>query len=127
LSKVSGGTDRHNPIKPAPKPRPQPARHVRLVSPPDGLATGVIRITVGKASTDYSVRAIPSQVGGAAFELVKLGLEAGGETYHVLLTGDTNHDSCTCKGSVAHGHCKHRDAIAALVAAGRLGGKGAAA
>ena len=28
--------------------------------------------------------------------------------------------SCECKGFASHGHCKHSDGIAALIAAGKL-------
>ena len=106
-------------VKPARKPRAKPARSVRLVVPPAG-GDGVVRIAVGKLSTDYVLQPLRSEVGGRAFQLTKAGLEAGGEVYHVLLTGDPRQDSCSCKGFVAHGHCKHRDGLAALAAAGRL-------
>jgi hypothetical protein len=105
-------------VKPARKPRAKPARFIRLVVAPAG-GTGVVRVHVGKQSADYSLREFPSEVGGRAFELVKLGLEADGECYHVRLTNN-GQDSCDCRGFVRHSHCKHRDGLAALVAAGRL-------
>src|SRR5690348_10255493 len=85
------------------KPRAKPARSIGLVIPPAG-GTGVVRITVGKASTDYSLREFRSGVGGRAFELVNLGLDADGESYHVRLTGDVRQDSCDCRGYAAHAH-----------------------
>ena len=106
-------------VKTARKPRPKPARSIQIVIPPAG-GTGVVRITVGKASADYAVRGILSQLSGRAFELAKVGPDADGEVYHVLLTGNANYDTCTCPGYTAHSHCKHRDSLAALVAAGRL-------
>jgi hypothetical protein len=112
--------------KPARQHRPKPPRHVRLLIPPDGLASGVVRITVGTASTDYAVREFKSDLGGRAFELTKLGLESDGEVYHTLLTGNAHTDSCTCKGFARWSHCKHSGAVAALVAAGRLPGRRAA-
>ena len=120
MTKVRQVRDRHNPVKPARKPRPKPARLVRLFIPPDGLASGVVRIVVGAASTYYALREIRSDVGGRAFELTKLGPEADGEVYHVLLTGNARTDTCTCKGFCRWSKCKHRDSLAALVAAGRL-------
>jgi hypothetical protein len=112
-----------NATTPAParqrKPRAKPARSIRLVVPPAG-GTGVVRVRVGKQSADYSVREFRSDLGGRAFELVKLGLEADGEVYHVRLTGDPRQDSCDCRGFARHCHCKHRDGLAALVRAGRL-------
>jgi hypothetical protein len=98
--------------------RTKPARFIRLVVRPDG-GTGVVRVRVGRRSADYSLREFRSDVGGRAFELVKLGLEADGEMYHVRLTGN-GQDSCDCRGFVRHSHCKHRDGLAALVAAARL-------
>jgi hypothetical protein len=100
------------------KPRAKPARSIRLVVPPAG-GTGVVRLHVGKVSTDYSLREFRSEVGGRAFELAKLGLEADGECYHVRLTGN-GQDSCDCRGFVRHSHCKHRDGLQALVNAGKL-------
>jgi hypothetical protein len=102
----------------ATRKRVKPARHIQLVIPPAG-GTGVVRITVGKASTDYTVRGILSQLSGRAFELTKVGSDQG-EVYHVLLTGHANYDTCTCPGYTAHSRCKHRDGLAALVGAGRL-------
>jgi hypothetical protein len=101
------------------KPRTKPARSIRLVVPP-GDGTGVVRLTVGKQSTDYTLREFRSDVGGRAFELAKVGLDADGECYHVRLTGDVRQDSCDCRGHARHSHCKHRDGLAAIVAAGRL-------
>ena len=102
------------------KPRAKPARSIRLALLPFEGNPGVVRITVGKQSTDYLLLPIPCEVGGAAYQLSKLGLEADGEVYHVRLTGDPRQDSCDCKGFVRHSHCKHRDGLAALVQAGRL-------
>jgi hypothetical protein len=75
---------------------------------------------VGKVSTDYALQEFRSEVGGRGFELVKTGLEADGECYHVRLTGNVRQDSCDCKGFARHSHCKHRDGLAAIVAAGRV-------
>ena len=111
-----------NATTPAParqrRQRAKPARSIRLVVPPAG-GTGVVRVRVGRQSADYSLREFRSDVGGRAFELAKLGLEGDGECYHVRLTGN-GQDSCDCRGFVRHSHCKHRDGLAALVAAGRL-------
>jgi hypothetical protein len=112
-----------NATTPAPsrqrKPRAKPARSIRLLVRPAG-GTGVVRVHVGRQSTDYTLREFRSEIGGRAFELVKAGPDADGEVYHVRLTGDPRQDSCSCKGFVRHSHCKHRDGLAALLAAGRL-------
>ena len=100
--------------------RVKPVRSIRLALPPFEGNPGVVRITVGKASTDYLLQPIPCEVGGAAFQLTKVGPEADGEVYHVRLTGNPRQDSCDCKGFAKHSHCKHRDGLAALAKAGRL-------
>jgi hypothetical protein len=51
---------------------------------------------------------------GCGFELPK----ADGTISHGNLDGLCS--ACDCKGHARHGHCKHRDALAALEAAGRL-------
>jgi hypothetical protein len=108
-----------SPSKRPRKPRAKPARSIRVVVAPGG-GTGVVRVHVGAETFDYSVREFASDIGGRAFELCKLGLDADGECYHVRLTGDPRQNSCSCKGFVRHSHCKHRDGLLALVNAGRL-------
>jgi hypothetical protein len=100
--------------------RVKPARSIRLVVAPSAGGAGVVRIAVGRLAADYLLQPIPSEIGGRAFQLSKVGPEADGEVYHVLLTGDPRQDSCGCKGFARHSHCKHRDGLAALVAACRL-------
>jgi hypothetical protein len=56
--------------------------------------------------------------GGRGFRLEKIGLDFDGSTYHVNLDGSNR--SCTCLGGLKHGHCKHGDGLAALIAAGKL-------
>jgi hypothetical protein len=52
------------------------------------------------------------------FKVEKVGPEADGAAYHVNIDGDRR--TCECKGYLRHGHCKHGDGLAALLAAGRL-------
>jgi hypothetical protein len=73
-----------------------------------------VRITVGRAAADYFVTSIPADF-GRGFVVEKIGQEG---RYSVNLEGDRR--TCECKGHLAHGHCKHADGLAALVAAGRL-------
>jgi hypothetical protein len=103
----------------APKQRRQrrkPQRFVRLVLAPSATETGVIRLTVGKASQDYLLTPIPSDY-GRAFRVVKLGIDAKGD-YAVNVDGAKR--TCDCLGHLKHGHCKHGDSLAALIAAGKL-------
>jgi hypothetical protein len=83
------------------------------VRPCDG-APGVVRITVGSKEADYFLTPLATDF-GRGFLLEKIGHE---ESYHVNLNGPQS--TCECKGFLKHGHCKHRDGLAALVAAGRV-------
>src|SRR5262249_34063906 len=94
------------------KPRPKPARSIRLCVQPHEQGPGVLRITVGGKETDYLLSLIPSDF-GKGFRLEKVGAE---ETYHVNL--NVPESSCDCKGYLHHGHCKHVAGLAAVVAAG---------
>jgi hypothetical protein len=105
------------------KPRPKPARSIRILEQPspdtDGWAA--VAITVGKQTDTYLLHTIPTDfgTGALAFEVEKLDADlATVETYHVLLNGPES--SCDCKGHERWGHCKHKDGIQAAVNTGRL-------
>jgi hypothetical protein len=98
------------------KPRPKPARSIRLkVKPSAQGRCGIVSIAVGQDTTDYILNVIPADW-GQGFELDNLD---NAELYHVNLDGQ-GHDSCDCKGHLRHGHCKHSEGIRALVKAGKL-------
>jgi hypothetical protein len=99
------------------KPRSKPARSVRLIFPPEGTSTGVIRLTVGKEAADYFINFVAADF-GRGFKVEKIGLDCRESAYAVNIDGETR--SCECKGFLRHGHCKHADGIAALIAAGKL-------
>jgi hypothetical protein len=99
------------------KPRPKPARFVRLVIPPDGIGVGVVRLTVAGKSGEYLLFGVAADY-GRGFRVEKIGLESRGEVYHVNIDGEKR--ACECKGFLKWGHCKHADGIAALIAADRL-------
>ena len=100
------------------KPRPKPARFVRLVIKPDGAnSLGVVRLTVAGRSADYLLTPIPADFGRGS-QVEKIGLDFDGSAYHVNLDGEKK--ACECKGYLKWGHCKHADGLAALIAAGRL-------
>jgi hypothetical protein len=99
------------------KPRPKPARFVRLCVKPDSQAAGVVRIRVGKDEADYFVTELAADF-GRGFKVEKIGIDAEPTAYHVNLDGDKK--TCECKGHLRHGHCKHADGLAALVKAGKL-------
>jgi hypothetical protein len=99
------------------KPRPKPARSIRLDIPPEGTKSpGVVSITVGTERVSYFLNVLATDF-GRGFRLVKLGIDASGE-YAANVDGEKR--SCECKGFLRHHHCKHADGIAALIAAGKL-------
>jgi hypothetical protein len=87
----------------------KPARHVSLQ--PDGR----VRIVNGRIDTLYVVVEIRCDIGGRGFEVSNT---FNMEVYHTHLNGRDR--SCDCIGHLRHGHCKHADALAALIAAGKL-------
>jgi hypothetical protein len=96
------------------KPRPKPARSIRLCVQPHEQGPAVVRIAVGPKSNDYLLTPVACDY-GKGFRLEKIGAE---ESYHVNIDGDKK--TCECKGHARHGHCKHVDGLAALIAAGLL-------
>ncbi len=106
-------------VTPAPrqrKPRPKPARSIRLCVRPTPENAGVLRITVGKESADYLLTEIPADF-GRGFLLEKVCFDAPA-AYHVNIAADKR--TCECHGYNRWQHCKHSDGLAALIAAGRL-------
>jgi hypothetical protein len=78
----------------------------------------VLCLTIGDELQSYGLTPIPSDF-GTAYHLLKADKGDGpGEEYDVLLNGPQS--SCTCKGNNYHGHCKHVEALTALVKCGAL-------
>jgi hypothetical protein len=98
------------------KPRPRPERRIRLCVRPEGLSSGLVRISVGKDEADYLLTELAADF-GRGFRVEKAGADTEA-TYHVNIEGGNK--TCECKGHSRHGHCKHADGLAALIAAGRL-------
>jgi hypothetical protein len=80
---------------------------------PEGSAAGVVRLCIGNETTDYVITERPEK-NGRRFTLAKVD---GDAEYNVVL-GSPNR--CDCPGNERWGKCKHVEALAALVAAGRL-------
>jgi len=99
------------------KPRSKPVRSIRLEVRPERDELGIVRITIGKEHANYFISEIPADF-GRGFKVEKIGLSVNDPPYHVNIDGDKK--TCECKGFLHHGHCKHADGIAAIVAAGRL-------
>ncbi len=112
---MSSLTPAQRPVKPG-KPRPMPARRVRLILPPTATMPGTVRIQVGDEPwSDYTFCRIASAF-GVAFRLVKVLSPC--DRYDVLLDGERS--SCECKGFLRWGHCKYVDGLQALRKAGKL-------
>jgi hypothetical protein len=103
------------------RPRPKPQRDAELIAAPTALLSGVLRITTGKTANYYLLRPFK---GG--FEVERVGFDADGTAYRVTLGGDGAAPGCDCQGHRRHGHCKHVDTLAEMVADGRLPAGGAA-
>jgi hypothetical protein len=92
----------------------KPDRRVHLF---DGTPA-LLEMTVGAESFSYWLTAIPSDW-GLAFEVRKMICE-GGDIYHVHYDPQTRQSSCDFKGGTYCGHCKHQEAILALLRTGKL-------
>jgi len=102
------------------KPRVRPQLTIELCVRPQGQSPGIIRLTVGKEQADYNLTELPADI-GRGFVVVKIGQHAEDKApgkYAVTIDGDKT--TCDCKGHTHHGHCKHADSIAALIASGEL-------
>jgi hypothetical protein len=102
--------------------RPKPARSMRLSAPVYANGARLLVLTVGKVAVGYHVELLPTDF-GRGFKLTKFA-EGGGDKdenkYLVSVDADTESRECSCKGHAYAGHCKHADALAALIAAGEL-------
>jgi hypothetical protein len=98
----------------------QVKRTVKLTLRPFEDSPGVVRIQAGKVVTDYFLTRLACDY-GFGFELEKI-LPPDGEDgrYHVHFDPAEDGHSCSCKGFVRWGHCKHADGLAALLKAGQL-------
>jgi hypothetical protein len=95
------------------QPRPKPELSVELLVLPDG----VVSITRGRDTADYLLAPLPSR-SGYFFLVRKIGPDGLEPPYLVSLAGDER--SCNCQGHQRYRRCKHADALATLIADGRL-------
>jgi hypothetical protein len=103
-------------------PRVKPERTARLLPYHEPRCAGILAIGIGKAEPTYFYcRVIPADFGELAVELEKFISQQRGDddaVYHVLVHG--RESSCSCRGFVAHSHCRHMDSVRELYAAGQL-------
>lgn len=83
----------------------------------------LIVMTIGKDRFAYFVKRIPADY-GVGFEFRKanhcFGEANANEVYHVHYDRSRRLSSCDCLGGLKHSHCKHQEAIVALIQAGKL-------
>jgi len=101
-----------------PRQRKPIPREMNLLNAPAAQRWGAMLLTVGKERRGYLFREITCDIGGRAFEVVKVGTDE--TTYHVRLDGQQS--TCECLGFLKHSHCKHLAAIAKLLDLGKLPG-----
>jgi hypothetical protein len=111
------------PVKrPVRKPRPKPVRRLRLSEPIHASGARLLVLTVDQLSVGYHLEPMPCEF-GRGFKITKFaegGGDADEDTYLVNIDPATGNRECSCKGNAYCGHCKHTDALAHLIANGRL-------
>ncbi|HEY7308391.1 MAG TPA: hypothetical protein VH643_03410 [Gemmataceae bacterium] len=95
--------------------RVKPERKVHLYNG-DGNPK-LLEMTIGNDTFAYWLRIIDADY-GIGFEVRKPLPE--NETYHVHYDPARRLSTCDCKGGLHHGHCKHQEAILALIRTGKL-------
>jgi hypothetical protein len=96
--------------------RPKSPRKIKVVARPcpSGGAPGELSITDGRGVTaSYAYSVHPGEAAPAT--VVYLGRLGSSDVYRVVIDPAGGHD-CDCPGFVHHGHCKHADGLAALLA-----------
>jgi hypothetical protein len=97
------------------RPRVKPERRVHLYNP-EGTPK-LLEMTIGKDTFAYWLKIIDADY-GIGFEVRKPFPET--DVYHVHYDPARRYSSCDCKGGLHHGHCKHQEAIIALIRSGKL-------
>jgi len=99
----------------------KPERRVHLYNA--GGNPMLLEMTVGKEEFAYFVKKIHADY-GMGFEVKKLVIdgvsEQTNEVYHVHYDPARRLSTCDCLGGLHHGHCKHQEAIVALIQSGKI-------
>ncbi len=99
----------------------KPQRRVTLIGADSNPM--VVEMAIGKDTFAYFVKKIHADFGmGFAFRKVEVnGMSENSEdTYHVHYDPVRRWTRCDCKGGEYLGHCKHQEAIVALINSGKL-------
>ncbi len=99
------------------KPRSPQPRSATLTTMTHGKLC--LWLAIGDTIGSYTLTPLPSDF-GTAYRLGKATADGCSEEYDVLLAG--RESSCTCKGNTFRGHCKHVEALQALIQSGKLAG-----
>jgi hypothetical protein len=103
------------------KPAPKPERRVTLIGADSNLM--VVEMTIGKDTFAYFVKKLHADF-GMGFEFRKVEVngmsEYNEDTYHVHYDPARRSSSCDCLGGLHHSHCKHAEAIVALIQSGKI-------
>jgi len=97
------------------KPRTKPERRVHLYNAEGNPK--LLEMTIGQQTYSYFLSIIDADY-GIGFEVRKLLPET--DVYHVHYDPTHRLSTCDCKGGEHHGHCKHQEAILALIQSGKL-------
>lgn len=89
---------------------------------PYGPTAGYLTIETGRTGCLYRVAEFPPGWDGRGFTLTKItpGTDSESDSYSCFVARNGQDKSCECRGFLAHGHCKHLDSLAALIANGWL-------
>jgi hypothetical protein len=93
-------------------------RFVRLIHGKTANGPALILIATERKTARYHVEPIANDLSDGKAFLIKEATEPLSDVYACIATGDAV--TCDCLGHQQHGTCKHVDALAALVAAGKI-------
>lgn len=98
--------------------RRPPTRYAAVLRQPDAHSAGLLRITVDGTATLYDLLLLSVDWDSASLA-VRLVNRSNHEVYDVLVQPDSAPE-CDCRGHQRWHHCKHADAVSALLKAGKL-------
>jgi hypothetical protein len=101
-------------ILPAQKSSP---RNALQWTPGDVKGTGIMVVETARSTTRYAVTEFPTDWDGRAFHLAKLtpGTDKEADSYNVFCARNQQDHNCDCRGFFSTSHCKHVDAVSALL------------
>ena len=97
--------------------RKRPLMEWTPINEPSGPHVGFLTLHDGRGKTcEYKVETFPADEGyGVCLMKLSPGSDKT-ETHYCLKVARAGEVGCECKGFVAHGHCKHADAVKTCLA-----------